>query len=503
MSGSSQGTVTEYVVKVPKAYKRKYNMMRFHAALGVDFKSWTHTKMERENNLKEFKSQEEEMPKFGAGSEFGREQREEARRKKYGINVKKYKPEDQPWILSIAGKNGKKFKGIREGGVSENSSWYVFMQGKDGAFEAYPVEEWYNFKLIQRYKYLNAEEAEKEFERRDKIMNYFSVMYQKKLKKDGDEVPDGDEEVTKKKGSAGKSLLLSELDDWMSDGDESEGEEEREEDSDDMAKGKKKNKVQAKGRSQHGGKKKKTFDGESDEDCLEESDEFDDGAEHDYISSDSSDSDAENDEIVRKELAGVDQEDALKKLLDSDEEDEEEKDKEKEKENEEKQETEEKEEKDKKKKKKKKKDKKSEANKEESEAKSSDTSDDEPSNKKKKRDRNSDSHKSKSDDGSSGKRKLKANPTESVAKKQRTDMGAGGSSTLAASPGSDSGVTEESIRRYLMRKPMTTTELLHKFKCKKTGLNSDQLVHAIAQILKRINPTKQMVKGKMYLSIKQ
>lgn len=54
-----------------------------------------------------------------------------------------------------------------------------------------------------------------------------------------------------------------------------------------------------------------------------------------------------------------------------------------------------------------------------------------------------------------------------------------------------------------MRKPMTTTELLHKFKCKKTGLNSDQLVHAIAQILKRINPTKQMVKGKMYLSLKQ
>lgn len=58
-----------------------------------------------------------------------------------------------------------RFKGIREGGVSENSSWYVYMQGKDGAFEAYPVEEWYNFKLIQRYKSLSAEEAEKEFER--------------------------------------------------------------------------------------------------------------------------------------------------------------------------------------------------------------------------------------------------------------------------------------------------------------------------------------------------
>lgn len=38
--------------------------MRFHAALGVDFKGWTHTKMERENNMKEFKSLEEDMPKW-------------------------------------------------------------------------------------------------------------------------------------------------------------------------------------------------------------------------------------------------------------------------------------------------------------------------------------------------------------------------------------------------------------------------------------------------------
>ncbi|XP_069954300.1 general transcription factor IIF subunit 1 [Cherax quadricarinatus] len=502
MASSSQGSVTEYVVRVPKAQKKRYNMMRFHAALGVDFKTWTHTKMERENNMKEFKSLEEEMPKFGAGSEFGREQREEARRKKYGINVKKYRPEDQPWILSVGGKNGKKFRGIREGGVSENSSWYVFMQGKDGAFEAYPVEEWYNFKPMHRYKSLSAEEAEKEFERRDKIMNYFSVMYQKKLKKDGEEAADGDEESMKKKGPSAKSMILSELDDWMSDN-ESEGEEDDEESDGDRPK--KKKKVQAKGRSQHGGKKKKNFDGESDEDCFEESDEHDDGAEHDYISSDSSDSDAENDEIVRTELTGVENQDGLRKLLGSDEEEEEEKEKDKEKEDEEKKETEEKEEKDKKKKKKKKKkDKKADASKEDSDARSSENSDEESGSKKKKRGKDSESkNKGKSEDGGSSKRKLKANPSESLAKKQCTDVGAAGASSLVVSPGSDSGVTEEAIRRYLMRKPMTTTELLQKFKCKKTGLSSDQLVHAIAQILKRISLTKQMVKGKMYLSIKQ
>lgn len=67
---------------------------------------------------------------------------------------------------------------------------------------------------------------------------------------------------------------------------------------------------------------------------------------------------------------------------------------------------------------------------------------------------------------------------------------------------SESGITEDAVRRYLMRKPMTTTELLQKFKSKKTGLTSEQLVNIMTQILKKINPTKQTIKNKMYLSIK-
>ena len=68
-------------------------------------------------------------------------------------------------------------------------------------------------------------------------------------------------------------------------------------------------------------------------------------------------------------------------------------------------------------------------------------------------------------------------------------------------PGSDTGITEEAVRRYLTRRPMTTTELMKKFKSKKVGLSSDQLVPVIAQILRKINPNKQTIKGKMYLSI--
>lgn len=71
----------------------------------------TTVRLERENNLREYKSAYniDTMPKFGAGSEYGREQKEEARRKKFGINIKKYNPEDQPWLMKVGkGKDAKR-----------------------------------------------------------------------------------------------------------------------------------------------------------------------------------------------------------------------------------------------------------------------------------------------------------------------------------------------------------------------------------------------------------
>lgn len=54
---------------------------------------------------------EEETPEGGAGSEFGKKQREEARRKKFGIVTREFKVEDQPWILKVNGKAGKRCVG--------------------------------------------------------------------------------------------------------------------------------------------------------------------------------------------------------------------------------------------------------------------------------------------------------------------------------------------------------------------------------------------------------
>lgn len=52
---------------------------------------------------------EEEATEGAAGSEFGKKQREEARRKKFGIVTREFRVEDQPWILKVNGKAGRRY----------------------------------------------------------------------------------------------------------------------------------------------------------------------------------------------------------------------------------------------------------------------------------------------------------------------------------------------------------------------------------------------------------
>lgn len=66
----------------------------------------------------------------------------------------------------------------------------------------------------------------------------------------------------------------------------------------------------------------------------------------------------------------------------------------------------------------------------------------------------------------------------------------------------DEDITEESVRRYLMRKPMTLTELLKKLRCKRSSLDKNALGQKIAFILKKINPERQKIKDKLYLSVR-
>lgn len=49
---------------------------------------------------------------------------------------------------------------------------------------------------------------------------------------------------------------------------------------------------------------------------------------------------------------------------------------------------------------------------------------------------------------------------------------------------------------------MTTTDLLKKFKKKTNRLTKEQMVNVMTQILKNINPVRQMIKNEMYLSLR-
>lgn len=96
-------------------------------------------------------------------------------------------------------------------------------------------------------------------------------------------------------------------------------------------------------------------------------------------------------------------------------------------------------------------------------------------------------------------------PQSTPAKKIKTESAPSSTTTPFVNYSSSKdnfGNTEEAVRRYLTRKPMTTTELLKKIQSKKTGVSSDELVEMMTAILKKINPSKQRIQGKMYLSLK-
>ncbi|XP_006868949.1 PREDICTED: general transcription factor IIF subunit 1 [Chrysochloris asiatica] len=514
--GPSSQNVTEYVVRVPKNTTKRYNIMAFNAADKVSFATWNQARLERDLSNKKI-YQEEEMPESGAGSEFNRKLREEARRKKYGIVLKEFRPEDQPWLLRVNGKAGRKFKGVKKGGVTENASYYIFTQCPDGAFEAFPVHNWYNFMPLARHRTLTAEEAEEEWERRNKVLNHFSIMQQRRLKDQDQE----DEEEDKEKRSRKKAteLRIHDLEDDLEMSSE-DSEASGEEGSRTPKAGKKK------AAPTKAGKKKKKKKG-SDDEAFEDSDDGDfEGQEVDYMSDGSSSSQEETESKPR-----VTQQEELPKGVDeqseSSEESEEEKPPEKEEEEEEEKKAPVPQEK------KRKKDSSDESDSSEESDIDSEASSALFMAKKKtppKRERKPSGGSSRgnsrpgtpSTESSATSSTLRAAASKleqgkragdtPTAKRLRMEAGPqslSGKSTPQPQSGkstpcsSDVQVTEDAVRRYLTRKPMTTKDLLKKFQTKKTGLSSEQTVNVLAQILKRLNPERKMINDKMHFSLKE
>ncbi|KAM7535213.1 hypothetical protein Aperf_G00000096266 [Anoplocephala perfoliata] len=178
--------------------------------------------IQRENNLDQFRSSTKKE-KSAQGSTFGEEARKLAQLQKRGTAPSNYRVEDQPWLLAVGkGRSAKRYRCVKEANIGAHSTYFIFSQSSDGVFDAYPVNDWYAVRPQISYRHLRDEEAETEFQRRNKVLNHFSIMKNWRQTNEAPMEFDNSEEVTK---APKKGLLITELDDWeaYNSGDEDDG----------------------------------------------------------------------------------------------------------------------------------------------------------------------------------------------------------------------------------------------------------------------------------------
>jgi len=531
-SGTGSGNGSIFKVRVPRNLAKKYSVMRFQSTK-VDISSISKAQMSRQTDTLEEK-ESENLPSFGAGSEFGRERREEARKKRRGFVTQPKDPEAAPWNLKIGGKSGRRFTGRKEAGINENSSYYVLTQCEDGAFEAVPVSNWCNFTAAIKYQTLTMDEAEEEFGRREKTLNYFTLMVKKRLqdKEDSEEGDENNLEKTSKIASRTANLIIHD-----DDRDLSLSEEEGDDDDDDENQGTNKNKEDKQGnkdKNKVGQKRqqKKKKDSDADSDASSEEDGYLDSKEVDYLSDSSSSSEEAvktvevskpkaEDDLNAEETSSEDEDELtqegheLKDMLERDEGreswDEEDEDPDQ----------------DEVKgtsalflqgdKKRKKKSGSGSSTSSNSRSSTPTAAIDSAANtiaaavSKLSQDRPGTPSKSKKRPASAAKKGTPGEEGSPASKKPRVSPApssvGGGSRTSTPTPTGieegPQGITEEAVRRYLTRKPMTSKDLLQKFKSKRTGLSNDETVKKIAAIVRKLQPEQKTIKGKLYLSLKQ
>lgn len=317
----------------------------------------------------------------------------------------------------------KVYSGRKEGGITTSASYMLMKESSPGVYEAFPVEDWFTFTPKVSYQTLNAEEAEEQFLRRNKTQNYFSLMMQKRLNVNlGPQNEDDEFKIHDADEVVPENGLVNDDDD----------------DDDSGAKKKKsKQKVKKKG--------EKT---EDDVDHNEKSDEDNYDAEESHEVDYMSESDSESDVDLEKEKP-----DSAKR---------------------------------------------SELSKEvgvicaDSESEEDDDNLDEGGKEMKKLLLGEDSEGDSEVDEDSEEFKalmLKKNEVKEL-KRSATPTNnkapPNKKSRLGTPPASKTPLTEESVWRYLARKPISTKELITKFKGKKSGLSNKDIVDRLSSILKKI-----------------
>lgn len=520
------GQFTEYKLRVPKNLVKRYNVMKVRSPRPIKFGEIKEANMIRKTKKQVFAEDGATMvPTHGAGSVYNYERKEEARKKRRGYIQRKINTDDLPYALRLGGKGGKRYTGKKEQNL-ENASYFILTQCPDGVFEAVPVQAWYNFMPDVDYATLSAEEVEHEFSKRSRAMLDFQEKYNF-----GNPYMPNDQELGKVKHND-DNYGLKIHDDDMDMGDNAD-------DDADFGSGDEKKAGPSSSKKAPGKKEKDIYrgkkgkaDNDSDE---EETIENLESKEVDYMSESSSEDEAlemDDEPDPEKENAGKAKDD-LNLFMDS-EEDEDEKELD-------------------------------EAGKElkamlKKEAGSDNSSveddDDEvdeddidnefsssavfmQGKDKKKKGKSGSTSSSKTGSRSNTpiqtsdqaletisqaanslreSKSLKRNHENSTpspdSKKQKHSDSPKTISEVArtnsplvrpGTPSDGNGITEEAVRRYLSHKPMTTTDLLKKFKNKnkQKNMSKEQTVGAIAAILKKIQPVQEKIEGKLYLSIKQ
>jgi len=289
----------EFVVRVGRDRGTKYSMMRFNVP--IELAQWN--KIQKYNidlardmsKQRNFDLKADEGPQFGEGSEYRAREKEIARKMMMGHKIRKFDIDAQPWKMKVreSGKDVRKFTGTREGGIGDSSMYFVMRQEEGGVFKATPVEDWYNFKPEIRYRTLTSDEADAHWEQRDQIMNKFNFMNNKRL---DDQIEGMEGRLEGKSGGSRKKVnddlrIHGAEDEYISSEDEFKRERQK----------------QSRGKKNLGGRK--AMNGEE---AIEDSDDGDDeGQEVDYMSDDSSDFDDVQTEKTEKDRdqAGVNEKD--------------------------------------------------------------------------------------------------------------------------------------------------------------------------------------------------
>ncbi|KAJ1346963.1 hypothetical protein KIN20_001898 [Parelaphostrongylus tenuis] len=453
---------SEFVVKVPRRSEHKrYSVLKFNGMDRVDTSRWTvdsMVQMEREDN-KSVTLTTQNVQEYGEGTEYGKAARDEARRKKYGRQAKSYRLDNQPWHLSFLEPDGRlrKMKSIREGGAGEHADYWVFLKSGE-EFLAYKVDDWHKFLPAITHKTLDIDQAEEKFLERNKVMNQFALKAQILSQlKTGEEDGERLEKPT-------KSLKIK--DEYSSD--DSEGDEDDRNDEDGTPRRKETSAKKKKAHDKPKKDKRPHVENGDEVAKYESSDGEDEGREYDYMSDSGSDSERElvpGDEKVEKQLVGVGDEIGLKRMIESDAETESDEEDLTKKllnsENERKKEL---------------------LDIEERDSSGSDTDD-------------PDKEKIDSVVFMPKKEMTNVSETSGNGKKRPAEPESSGvemshdvKRVKLEPPSIPEGLNEETVRKYLRRKPHTTKELLAKIKQKCGDMTKAEIVTKLAAILKAIEP---------------